>query len=49
MLLPASSQPRPERVGEREIHVVTAEQNVFSDADALDLKVAALFPRPRSG
>jgi hypothetical protein len=33
-------QPGLQRVGQRQIHVVAAEQDVFADADALQLQVA---------
>ena len=34
---------RLQRIGQRQIHVVAAEQNVFADTDALDFKIAILF------
>ena len=43
MVLPAVSSLRLQGVGQREIHVVAAEQDVLADADALELELAGLF------
>ena len=38
--LPSASSLRLQRIGQRQIHVVAAEQDVLADADALEFEVA---------
>ena len=40
---------RLQRVGQRQIHVVAAEQDVLADADALELQARRRHRSPRSG
>ena len=39
-LVPLALEPRAHRMGERQIHVVAAEEDVIADGDALERQVA---------